>query len=95
MLEISVEDVKRALELLLEKVQDQDGVLRVDKEGFWSIPQEGAYEIYEEPADLTIGMVSESWEQVEAMLREPDRVVGYGLVWLAEVLRAAGGEASA
>lgn len=33
MLEISVEDVKRVLELLLEKVQDQDGVLRVDKEG--------------------------------------------------------------
>ncbi|MEU5265592.1 hypothetical protein [Amycolatopsis sp. NPDC021455] len=32
-------------------------------------------------------------EQLVAMADDPDRVVGYGLVWLADVLRALGHQA--
>jgi hypothetical protein len=92
-IEVSVEDLKRAVSLLLDRVAD-DGVLRIDHEAFWSVPAPAAYDVYREPSDLTIGMVSESWENIAGIIRDPDNAVDYGLVWVAEVLRAAGDEAS-
>jgi hypothetical protein len=93
MAEIAVEDLKRALDILLARVAD-DGVVRVDREAFWAVPSHDAYDIYHEPSELTIGMVSQSMENIATLLRDPDLVVDHGLVWLAEILRAAGDEAS-
>lgn len=93
MTEIAAEDLKRAFDLLVDRVAE-GGVVRIENEAFWSVPAPAAYDVYREPSDLTIGMVSESWENVAAIVRDPDRAVDYGLVWLAEVLRAAGDEAS-
>ncbi|MFI9227728.1 hypothetical protein [Streptomyces rimosus] len=92
MVDIPVDRLKSVFDLLVERVCGDERVLRVDKEAFWSIPSNEAYEAYSEPQELTIGMISESWDRLEDMLSDPDRVVGYGFVWLAEVLRAIGDE---
>ncbi|MFI5709913.1 hypothetical protein [Kribbella sp. NPDC051620] len=68
--------------------------MEIDKEAFWSVPPDQIYDVYNQPQDLTIGMLSESWSHLEDMLSNPDRVVGHGLIWLAEVLRAIGDQAS-
>lgn len=60
---------------------------------FWSVPSDQVYDVCAEPRDLTIGVVSESWAHLDGMVSDPDRVNGYGLVWLAEVLRAVGDDA--
>jgi len=93
MVEIPVDKLKEVLELLTDRIRAGGQVLEVDKEAFWSIPPDQAYDVYSEPQDLTIGMLSESWGHLEDMLSDPDRVVGHGFVWLAEVLRAIGDEA--
>lgn len=95
MTDVRVDDLKRALSLLLDRVEVAGGVVRIDREAFWSVPEAQAYDVYVEPTELTIGMVSESWEQVEAMLSDPDRAVGHGLICLAEVLRAIASEGRA
>ncbi|MFG3306576.1 hypothetical protein [Streptomyces wuyuanensis] len=94
MVEIPVDKLKDVFALLLESVCSGEEVLRVNREAFWSIAADEAYEVYSEPGELTIGMLSESWSQLESMLADPDRTVGYGFVWLAEVLRAIGDEAT-
>ncbi|TLQ48089.1 hypothetical protein FEF34_08000 [Streptomyces marianii] len=94
MVEIPVEKLKDVFDLLIKRVCADEEVVRVNREAFWSIASDEAYEVYSEPGELTIGMLSESWSQLEGMLADPDRVVGYGFVWLAEVLRAIGDEAT-
>ena len=43
-------------------------------------------------SEFTIGQVSESWENLRGMLEDRSKALGYGLVWLADVLRAIGDE---
>jgi hypothetical protein len=57
---------------------------------FWSILPAALYDVYDSPADLTIGHLSESWQNTRDMLADPDHVIGYHLVWLSDVLRAIG-----
>ncbi|WP_213453180.1 hypothetical protein [Rhizomonospora bruguierae] len=67
--------------------------LPVSKDYFWSIPSSERYDVYNEPSELTIGQVSESWANLQGMLEDDSKTLGYGLVWLADVLRAIGDEA--
>ncbi|MEU5682512.1 hypothetical protein DEJ48_07125 [Streptomyces venezuelae] len=94
MVAIPADKLKDVLCLLLEKIHSGEQVLEINKEAFWSVPPDRAYEIYSQPEDLTIGMISESWGHLEDMLSDPDRVVGYGFVWLSDVLRAIGDEST-
>ncbi|WP_439383996.1 hypothetical protein [Amycolatopsis lexingtonensis] len=61
-----------------------------DRDLFWELLPEQRYDLGHEPSEHTIGQLSESWAQLVAMADDPDRAVGYGLVWLADVLRALG-----
>jgi hypothetical protein len=67
--------------------------LAVSRDHFWSIPSPARYDVYTEPGQLTIGQVSESWADLLGMLEDDSKALGYGLVWLADVLRAIGDEA--
>jgi hypothetical protein len=92
-IQIPVEKLREVFDTLLNHVaQDPGQYVTVRKDAFWSIPAPNVYDVYSEPQELTIGMISESWRNLEAMTGQDARVVGYGLVWLAEVLRAIGDE---
>ncbi|MGW1492732.1 hypothetical protein [Streptomyces sp. NPDC002402] len=94
-IQIPVDKLREAFDVLLNHVAQGSGrYVTVHKDAFWSIPAAMAYDVYSEPQELTIGMISESWRNLEAMTENDARVVGYGLVWLAEVLRAVGDEAA-
>jgi hypothetical protein len=43
-----------------------------------------------EPNPLTIGQLSESFENIESIASDPEAAISFGLVWLADVLRAVG-----
>jgi len=94
MVDIPVEKLRAVLELLTRRMDGDKDVISLEREEFWSIPRGQAYDVYEEPHELTIGMLSDSWGHLEAMLSDPERAVGHGYVWLAEVLRAIGDESS-
>jgi len=90
-LKITVEELRSVCLLLLEHLDDvAKGTCELDVDMFWSIPKEDLYNVYAEPEEFTIGQVSESWEFLGRLLADPDHMVGYGLVWLADVLRAIG-----
>ncbi|MFD4669895.1 hypothetical protein ACFWNN_09180 [Lentzea sp. NPDC058450] len=93
MVDVPVDRLKGVFDLLLERIRAGEQVVRIDEEAFWSVPRDQAYEMNSEPSELTIGMLSESWAHLERMLSDPDSAVGYGFVWLADVLRALGDEA--
>jgi len=56
---------------------------------FWSIPPDALYDVYQEPPELTIGQLTESWDNLRR-LGEDEPGFGLDLVWLSDVLRAIG-----
>jgi hypothetical protein len=93
---ISIEKLRNVFELLMSHAVRVSGPeIEISNDAFWSIPAATVYNVYSEPQELTIGMLSESWSHLEAMADRKAGVVGYGMVWLAEILRAIGDETSA
>jgi hypothetical protein len=91
---VPVDQLRWVFDLLVAHVTKNAGTeLPVSRDYFWSIPAPERYDVYTEPTEFTIGQVSESWENLKGMLEDESKVLGYGLVWLADVLRAAGDEA--
>ncbi|MGW4371459.1 hypothetical protein ACWEKT_38060 [Nocardia takedensis] len=63
----------------------------LERDAFWSIPVARMHEVYAEP-ELTIGLVSETWENLRNMIADDD-ASPQGLIWVADILRALGSAA--
>ena len=88
--EIPLSRLREVTDLLLAQAERAGDSVTLERDLFWELLPEQRYDLGHEPAEHTIGQLSESWAQLVAMADDPDRVVGYGLVWLADVLRALG-----
>lgn len=90
-LTIQVHDLRRVAALLFDYVESvQGGEVRVKHDYFWSVPSDALYDLTAPPKDLTIGQISDCLSNLEGFLEEPEAVMSYGFIWLAEVLRAVG-----
>lgn len=90
-IDVTTDQLRAALAILLDHVDEVNGpVVRLDRDHFWSVPSEAAYDVYVRPDELTIGQLSESIDGLDAMVEDPERVLAFGLVWLGDVLRAVG-----
>ncbi|MGW6919435.1 hypothetical protein ACWGB8_37315 [Kitasatospora sp. NPDC054939] len=91
-LTISLAELRQAVDVLLRRVEAAAGgdVVALGAEYFWAVPPDEQYDVATPPGELTIGQLSESWQHLRDLVAEPDRAVGYHLVWLADVLRAIG-----
>lgn len=91
-MEIDLERLRVAIDVLIgNTVRNVGPVVTVDVDEFWTVPNDDAFELGGEP-QLTIGSVSESWAQAQKVTSDGDATVGYGYVWIADVLRALGYE---
>lgn len=89
--EVTTDQLRAAMAALLDHVDVVNGpVVRFEHDYFWSVPADAAYDMKARPAELTIGQLSESIENLEATVGDPERVLAFGLVWLGDVLRAVG-----
>jgi hypothetical protein len=88
---ITVEELRELFNILMDHLEKTGTVsVKLDRDFFWSLPQDQLYNVYEEPKNLNIAQLSESLDflnQIRLGQREP---VGFALVWLADVLRAIG-----
>lgn len=90
-LDIPREKLQQVLEVLLDHVYAQQGTsVTVQEDFFWDVAPDDVYNPYEEPAELTLGQLTESWDNLEKILSGDKPVLGYGLVWLGDVLRVIG-----
>lgn len=90
-IDIPVDTLRRAAEILLDRLETAAGAtVALDKDMFWAIPPEHRSNVYVAPAEFTVAQLSESLENVSRIVREPDSATSFALVWLADLLRAAG-----
>lgn len=90
-LEVPVAVLRKAAEVLLDRVEEVAGdSVMLDVDMFWEIPSGARAKVYEEPREFTIGQLSESLVNIQQVVRDPSDAVSFGLVWLADLLRAIG-----
>ncbi|MGI8310684.1 hypothetical protein [Saccharopolyspora hattusasensis] len=90
---MSVEVLRQVFNAALDSLQDRVGdTVELDKDFFWSIPQEAKYDNYTPPeADqLTLGQLSETWNNLVRLAEPGETVPTYALVWIGDVLKALG-----
>ncbi|MFI6309890.1 hypothetical protein ACIBEK_07125 [Nocardia fusca] len=80
-----------AFNVLIPYVRDRSDSdsFSIDEDFFWSVPIAEMNDVYSDPPALTVGQISESWSNIEVMLAD-NGIVSYGLIWIADILRAIG-----
>jgi hypothetical protein len=88
---VSAESIRIAVGVILgDLVNSYGDEILIAKDYFWSIPPDALYDVYERPAELTVGQLSESVEHVLEIAEGALPPVPYSLVWVSDVLRAVG-----
>lgn len=90
-IEIPVETLRRAAAILLDRLEASSGAsVALDQDMFWAIPPEHRSNVYSEPTEFTVGQVTESLQSIIRIVDDPSCATSFALVWLADLLRAAG-----
>lgn len=90
-LEIRFGHLRQALNLVVDELERAHGdCLRIDGDYFWAVPAEQRMNVYEQPASLTVGQLSDLLDGMQNLVEDPGRVTVVDAVKLAEVLRTAG-----
>ena len=90
---VSVEELRAISERIFQHLQAQ-GVneIEIPVDYYWDVPRALRYDPYHPPAKLDLGQLSDDWAELTKLAGSEGRPVGYALVWLGAVLRAAGEE---
>lgn len=92
-MKISTAKLRSVTEMLLDHL-DEIGVdeIELDVDHYWYIPREFAYDVTTDPPmnELTIGQLSDDWQELLNQLEGRTPALAYKLVWLASIFRAVG-----
>ena len=89
---VDTHNLKKISEILLDHIERSSGPqieFAQEQDYYWHIPPENWHAI-EPPAELTLGQLSDDWQQLQHILSGDSPPIGYALVWLASILRAVG-----
>lgn len=91
MTQVTVAQLKVAADLLLSHLESS-GVktIEITDDFYWDVPASRRYDQYDEPTQHTVGQLSEDLSELQRMLAGETPALGYGLVWLAALLRRVG-----
>ena len=90
-LSTSVPELRRIVNALLDHLETSTGRAGVDlsHDYYWFLERSDRRDVYREPPEGTVGQISENLANLRSSVDSGD-VLGYGLVWLAEILRTVG-----
>lgn len=85
---VAVGSVREAANLLFEHLERDLGVhsVALANDYYWYIPAEQRRNPLAEPAEFTLGQVSDDWIEIERIARRESPPVLLGLRWLAALL---------
>jgi hypothetical protein len=90
-MKIKISELRAAANRLFDHLERSGHAeLEVDRDFYWSIPDEKLYSVYEEPSGFTVGQLSDDWKELQRISSGQRQPIGYALVWLSSVLRFVG-----
>ncbi len=90
-MDIKVSELRSVINHLLDYVEQETGsTINVERDTYWFVSNDSVYDPYAESPELTMGQLSDDWQNLKGILDEKDNTVGYALVWASMLLRAVG-----
>jgi hypothetical protein len=75
------------IEIVLNHLNSKEEI-DVREEFYWDIPMKEIYQPYEIPKDLTIGQISDDWQELQKLLHHDSRdAVGYDFKRISTILK--------
>ena len=88
---IDLEELRNLFNLLVTHIEQNVGMeLDVHEDYYWNIPSPDRYDVYSNPDMLTVGQLTEDLQQLQKISDGVSEPIGYGLVWLASIIRKIG-----
>ena len=66
----------------------------VSEDYYWSIEKDEVYDPLKDPKNLTMGQLSDDWNELKSILEGDSPPIGYALVWFSAILRIIGEKAA-
>ncbi len=82
--------VNAVLDHLMEDLAVENVAIEQDKDSYWDCPYPEMHNVAMQPADLTVGQLSDDVDFVRLIHRGPSADISYNLVHIAPLLRYIG-----
>lgn len=89
---IDIGELRSIVAVLLDSAEECGKQIDVSADYYWDVPKESRYDTYDPPPELTIGQLSDDWNELQRIRRGQTPAIPYALVWLAAVIRRIGEE---
>ncbi len=90
-MKVTTKELRQVASLLFDHLEASEQTeFNVEEDFYWNIPQDELYDRYKEPSHLDLGQLTDDVDRLRKMMSDKSLCVGYGLVWLAAVLRRLG-----
>lgn len=88
---VHIEVLRAAVNHLLDYVRRVRGEeIEIPDNLYWFVPADELHDPTRDPTRLTLGSVSDDWEETAAVGTGQKDPIGYALVWAATILREIG-----
>jgi hypothetical protein len=88
---IDTANLRRCFEALVNHLEETgQAAVEVPWDFYWEASRDDLYNPYAQPTNLTLGQLSDDWSEMLKIADGEMPPVGYALVWLSSILRAAG-----
>jgi len=89
--QIRVSELRLLTEILFTHLEElEKDEITISHDYYWAISDEERYNPYEKPSDLTIGQLTDDWQELQQILVSENEPISYALVWLSSILRCIG-----
>lgn len=90
---IKTDDLRKAVAVMLSHLDETgQNSVEIEDDYYWVIPQKECYNPYSTPTatNLTLGQLSDDWNEISSIISGQREPIGYSLVWLAAIIRRVG-----
>ncbi len=90
---VDIEELRKIVATLLDVVASNGTTIDIADDYYWDVPRNCRYEVYESPAELTVGQLTDDWNELRRIGRGEVDALAYALLWASSILRRIGEEA--
>lgn len=86
-MKVDTHSLRTLCETLLNHLEQSGGrEIELSNDYYWHIPAEQRHDMNRQPTELSIGQLSDDWQELQRILTGESEPIGYALVWLASIL---------
>lgn len=90
-MKITTKELRKAFDLICTHMEETNrSTIDLVDDYYWHIPPKSLFAIENEPQGLTIGRLSDDWDEIGKFIDGKKERLSFALVWISAILRAIG-----